>query len=95
MHYKIGPRSCCKELADLVVSGDSRAAHLDDVHVVSREVELTIGFDELSDEIRMFNPTIMRALTIRAENVGTRSSSCVDNSVIFFCINGALQWRLH
>ena len=79
-----------------MVSGDSRAAHLDDVHVVSREVELTIGFDELSDEIRMFNPTIMRALTIRrAEIVGTRSSSCVDNSVMFFCINGALQWRLH
>ena len=39
-----------------MVSGDSRAAHqLDDVHVVSREVELTIGFDELSDEI-LFNP---------------------------------------
>jgi hypothetical protein len=69
MHCKIGPRPCCNKIARTcrsggTVSGDSsRAAHLDDVHASSPEVELTIGFDELSDKI-LFSPArILRALT--------------------------------
>ena len=36
VHCVVWPLSFCKELINLVVSGDSRTAHLDDVHVVPR-----------------------------------------------------------
>ena len=84
---EVGPLSCYKELADLAVSRDNRAAYLNDVHVISREVELAIGLvDEFGDEI-LFDPAPMCALAGRTEIFRTRFSSCVDNT--------ALHRRLH
>ena len=56
----------CIKPTDLVVSGNSRTANLDDVHVISGQIELPMTGHELSKQV-LLCPGIVSAFVFRPE----------------------------
>ena len=71
MHREVRALPLWIELLDLVIAGDSWSPDLNDVHVVTRHVDLTEASHELSDQA-LLSPPIMKARVILSEVVGAR-----------------------
>ena len=84
MHSKRRAFSLRKELVDLVVPRHSRPSQLDDVHVITRQIELAIRLNELG-------PAEVGALGHRAEVVRSRCSASIDDTIV---ISGSVCFGL-
>ena len=81
------------ELVDLMVPGNSRPSHLDDVHIISRNIELWKRLNEFGDQV-LLGPAEVGALTHRAEIIWSRSPPSIYDAIVLGARAGPFQRRL-
>ena len=92
MHREVRALPLWVELLDLVIAGDSWSPDLNDVHVVTRHVDLTEASHELSDQA-LLSPPIMKARVILSEVVGAGGFPGVDQPPVALTCVSLLRWR--
>ncbi len=81
MHRIIRSFAFSEELADLVVTRHRWATYLDDIHIISGQIQLSEGVDELSDEA-LLRPAIVSALRGGPEVIRAGRSACIDYPMV-------------
>ena len=81
VHRVVRPFAFGVELVDLVVPRHRRSTHLDDIHIIARQIQLSERLDELSEEA-LLRPAKVRALRGGTEIICPSRSSRIDGSIV-------------